>query len=220
MFISKTRAIAVPQSEHQRLAGILAYHWGNEDYCLPDINRESFLLGVATHDRAFGVLDTMALGNISEQQRVEQVDEWISAPYENPEAELVVLLHVCRLMDTPERQGLHQKLDARIQELVTAHELNLTAYEEADTITDLCDLIAFDFSFEAEISRTHVVYQNQTASTEITYHLAKRKVILDKWPFNVPKIEGYILGYEQDGYPEKLKPIQLNFEILNSKTHK
>jgi hypothetical protein len=203
----------VSQSEHQRLAGILAYHWGNEEYALPNINREAFLLGVATHDRAFGMLDTLAVGNISELQRVEQVDRWITEPYENPEAELVVLLHVRRLMNSPELHELCEKLDSRIAELVMTHNLNLTAYEQADTITDLCDLIAFDFSFEAEISRTHTIYQDSAINTEITYKLSEGRITIDKWPFNVPKIEGYILGYEQDGYPENLQPVLLNFEL-------
>ena len=152
MFISKERKIVVPQSEHQRLAGILAMHWGNKEFTLPPINRDSFDLGVATHDRAFGDLDTAALGQISEAERVAQVNEWLSTSYKDPEAELIVLLHVRRLINTPERQTLYQKLDARIQEIVSTSDLDLTAYEQADTVTDFCDLIAFDFSFESDAS--------------------------------------------------------------------
>ena len=213
MFISKERPLVVPQSEHQRLAGILAKHWGNETFSLPPINRDSFVLGVATHDRAFGQLDTAALGQISEEDRVVQVDEWLNTPYTDPEAELVVLLHVRRLMDTLERQTLYQKLDTRIQAIATDNNLDLALYEQADTITDFCDLIAFDFSFESDTSRTVSVYQDQETKTDITYNLSQGKVTLDKWPFNVSKIEGYILGYQQDGYPENLQPVVLDFEI-------
>lgn len=213
MFISRERAALVPQSEHQRIAGILAKHWGNETFSLPPINRDSFILGVATHDRAFGHLDTAALGQISEEDRVVQVDEWLNTAYEDPEAELIVLLHVRRLMNTPERQALYRKLDTRIQQIVSDRDLGLTLYDQADTITDFCDLIAFDFSFESDISRTVSVYQDPDTKTDITYKLSKGKVTLDKWPFNVPKIEGYILGYQQDGYPENLQPVILDFEV-------
>ncbi len=213
MFISKERPIVVPQSEHQRIAGILAKHWGNETFSLPSINRDSFVLGVATHDRAFGQLDTAALGQISEEDRVVQVDEWLNTAYEDPETELIVLLHVRRLMDTPERQTLYKKLDARIQTIVKDHNFDLTLYVQADTITDFCDLIAFDFSFESGTSRTVSVYQDPKTITDITYKLSQGKVTLDKWPFSVPKIEGYILGYQQDGYPENLQPVVLDFEV-------
>jgi hypothetical protein len=58
------------------------------------------------------------------------------------------------------------------------------------------------------------VYQNQSTTTDIIYKLSNGKITVDSWPFNVPKIEGYILGYQQDGYPENLQPIILNFEIV------
>jgi len=214
MFISKERKVVIPQSEHQRLAGILAMHWGNHEFTLPTINRNSFNLGVATHDRAFGCLDTAALGQISEEDRVVQVDQWLDTSYSDVAAELVILLHVRRLMNTPELQTLYQKLDARIQEIISTSDLDLTVYEQADTVTDFCDLIAFDFSFESDASRTVTVYQNQSTTTDITYKLSDGKITVDNWPFNVPKIEGYILGYQQAGYPENLQPIILSFEIV------
>jgi len=217
MFISKTRPIVVPQLEHQRLAGILAYHWGNATFRLPDVDREAFLLGIATHDHVFCALDTLAIGDISQEQRSEQVNQWIASSYENKEAELVVFLHVRRLMQELQIPSLYERLNDRVQDLITTHSLNLVAYEQADTITDLCDLIAFDFSFEADISRTRTVYQDSSSNAEITYKLSKGKIILDKWPFNVPKIEGYILGYEQNGYPENLQPVLLNYELAGSK---
>jgi len=57
------------------------------------------------------------------------------------------------------------------------------------------------------------VYQDPEAKTKITYRLSQGKITLDKWPFNVPKIEGYILGYRQDGYQNNLQPNILDFGV-------
>jgi hypothetical protein len=213
MFVSKERNIVVPQSEHQRLAGVLARNWGNQDFSLPSVPKDSFELGVATHDRAFGYLDTMIVGQMSNEDRAIQVDIWLNTTYSDLKAELTVLLHVRRLMNTPERQDLYRKLDCRIQEIVRNENLDLVAYEQADTITNFCDLIAFDFSFESSVEQTVAVYQRENTMIDITYKLEGGKVVMDNWPFCVPKIEGYMLGYKRDEYPRNLQPIMLNYEI-------
>jgi hypothetical protein len=213
MFISKERAIVVPQSEHQRLAGILAHHWGNDEFTLPDVHVDAFKRGVAIHDQAFGLMDTKALGAITEAERSVQVAEWLNIDYGDPETALVVLLHVRRLMNTPERQTLYAKLDQRISEIVQEQGINLSEYEAADTITGLCDLIAFDFSFESPIERTLSVYKNKEGNVDITYKFSAGEVLLSDWPFNIDSITGNIIGYEQEGYPDEPVPVELEFTI-------
>jgi len=46
MFKSKQRPIAIPQWEHQKLAGTLALLWGNATFERPPIPFESFLTGI------------------------------------------------------------------------------------------------------------------------------------------------------------------------------
>jgi len=60
MFKSKRRPIVTPQSEHLKLVGTLAMFWGNDDFDLPPIERESMVLGMGTHDRGYGYLDLSA----------------------------------------------------------------------------------------------------------------------------------------------------------------
>jgi len=52
MFTSKQRPIAIPQWEHQKLAGTLALLWGNTEFERPSVPFESFLTGIGLHDRA------------------------------------------------------------------------------------------------------------------------------------------------------------------------
>ena len=66
MFKSKKRAITIPQSEHARLAGYLAYHWGNADVAPPPLDRVAFASGVTNHDRGYGHLDSMAIGEVDD----------------------------------------------------------------------------------------------------------------------------------------------------------
>ncbi|MDX6454362.1 MAG: hypothetical protein QOD48_469, partial [Gaiellaceae bacterium] len=46
-----------PQAEHQRLAGVIAAAWGNDQVGRPPLPFESWVRGVAVHDRAYGELD-------------------------------------------------------------------------------------------------------------------------------------------------------------------
>lgn len=213
MFISTERPIVIPQSEHLRLAGILAHKWGNSRFRLPKINRESFVLGVATHDRAFGFLDTAEVGKLSVQERSAQVQMWLDTAYTNPEAELIVLLHVRRLLNAGELGALYEKLDARIRDVVNENNLSLIEFEHADTITGLCDGVSFDFCFEYEIERTRSVFAASDKMIELTYKIKDHKITLDPWPFSVSVIEDYILGYEQSGYPKELQPVMLEFTV-------
>ena len=59
MFLSKQRPIAIPQWEHQKLAGTLALLWGNTEFERPPVPFESFLIGIGLHDRAYGPLDNL-----------------------------------------------------------------------------------------------------------------------------------------------------------------
>jgi hypothetical protein len=68
MFKSKQRPIAIPQWEHQKLAGTLALLWGNADFERPSVPFESFLTGIGLHDHAYGPLDNLPIGEIPEEE--------------------------------------------------------------------------------------------------------------------------------------------------------
>jgi hypothetical protein len=61
MFKSKRMPIVIPQSEHLRLVGTLAMLWGNLDFDLPPIERNSMIAGMGLHDRGYGLLDNSAI---------------------------------------------------------------------------------------------------------------------------------------------------------------
>ena len=68
MFKSRSRPIVIPQSEHLRLVGTLARLWGNDDFDLPPVERNSMIAGMALHDRGYSQLDNSAIGEMSEEE--------------------------------------------------------------------------------------------------------------------------------------------------------
>ena len=78
MFKSKTRPLVLPQSEHARLAGLLAYHWGNADFDRPALDFASFVKGVAEHDRGYGVYDNAPIDGVSRRHAtISYRDNWL-----------------------------------------------------------------------------------------------------------------------------------------------
>ena len=63
MFRSKRRDVVIPQSEHSRMTGMLAYHWGNDDFDKPP-HFDSFVLGASLHDRGYGEYDNDPIGGV------------------------------------------------------------------------------------------------------------------------------------------------------------
>ncbi|MFS4437269.1 DUF3891 family protein [Paracoccaceae bacterium GXU_MW_L88] len=218
MFASTKRAIVVPQSEHLRLCGALALHWGNARFALPAIDRAALLLGIATHDRAFGELDTAEIRSITSADRAAQVERWIATGYANIDAEIVVLNHVRRLMSWGNETALCARLDARIAELMPQATATPDAFAEADTITDLCDSIAFDFCYEHETERRKTVTSGAGEMAELTYRVNGVEITVDPWPFSVTAFEGYVLGYEAEGYPKHLQPLLMPYRICRAES--
>jgi hypothetical protein len=90
-------------------------------------------------------------------------------------------------------------MTARLPELLAAAGVRTEDALVADAITDLCDRIAFDFCFEEPTSGSGagVEYEIDDAGT----------IRLVPWPLGVPWLAGVIVGFEADGYPQRLEPV-------------
>ena len=153
------------------------------------------------------------MGEISDNDRRIQVQRWLDTNYTDPATELIVLFHARRLMDASDLRPLHSKLDDRINQIANSENMNLQAFEQVDSITGFCDVVSFDFCFESERTRLVDVYSGENETTGITYTVDGKEILLDKWPFSVPEIHDYILGYQQPGYPINLQPVLMEFSI-------
>jgi hypothetical protein len=97
------------------------------------------------------------------------------------------------------------EVDELLPGLVAAAGVTREEADAADAVTDVCDRIAFLFPFE------------EAAAGDVrgtAYELdGKGSVILDPWPLAVPRLPGLVTAYEADGYPERLVPVVVPFDI-------
>ena len=212
MFRSKTRSIIIPQYEHGRLAGIFASLWGNQDFRRPVIDFDAFIQGVTFHDWHYGVIDNLAIGESTEEDWLEVVRRGVDFWFDDPITDIVVKLHIKRLLggqDTTARNALIDQIEARISSRLPETPFTLKQFEWADRITKFCDQVAFDFCVEAPMKASHVVFEDEKASkeTNIAFEIKPEgQIEISPWPFSVKAFSGFMIGYQQQGYPETLIP--------------
>ena len=225
MFLSKSRKIIYPQHEHARLAGIIAHHWGNEQFNRPDLPFNEFCTGVALHDFGYGLLDVHDITGMRRSERHQVFQSLVSMQLNNPVVEIVAKTHVARLLNWAGLQELEAGCRNALKQLINSTGVPEAVFQDADTITRLCDSIAFDFCFERATSGSMAVMSKQAESNRIEVHyeidfLSKNPacnttghIAVKPWPLSTDIVKGYLLAYDQCGYPDTLKPHWVEFEL-------
>jgi len=219
MFKSKQRPIAIPQWEHQKLAGTLALLWGNAEFERPPVPFESFLTGIGLHDRAYGMLDNLPIGEIPEEDWLALTRSSFEMTWADPVADLITKMHLKRLTSyggAPARQVLTAEMAQAIQAKIQRHGLDAVTFERIDRITNLCDCIAFDFCFEAPAKGELRIFSRNDRDEEVGvgYRIEEGAIRVDPWPFGVDSHTGYAVGYQLDGYPAVLEPILVPYQLI------
>jgi hypothetical protein len=204
MFRSKRRPLVFTQADHARFAAVIALHWRQR----PPVPFESFVRGVADHDRGYGEHDDAEIGVVDNASWVEIQRRGFQPRGEDPVVDLVVALHIRRLLSPPEDEpetAALAELDALVPSLLTAAGVTPEDAEAADAVTNVCDRLAFLFPFE------------EPASGEVRgigYRLdGQGTVMLEPWPLGVPWLHGLIPAFEAERYPDRLVPFVVPFEI-------
>ena len=218
MFKSKQRSIVIPQSEHLRLAGTLAFLWGNKDYELPDVDHLSLVTGVGMHDRGYGVLDVAPVGEVSEADWIEITRRGFYMRWSDPVADLIAKNHLLRLAShgqSPDRKSISAEFGQIIRQMINQYQFSEALFARIDRITDFCDSIAFDFCFEQSAEGNVVLFprNNENTETPTQYTVTKGTIRAAPWPFSVTNYRGYITGYQLNGYPEVLDPVLIPWEL-------
>ncbi|MGQ7845153.1 DUF3891 family protein [Granulosicoccus sp. 3-233] len=216
MFESTRRTINFTQYEHMRLAGILAQHWGNDDFDRPELPSASFNAGVALHDLGFGTCDEFAIGAMSAVERAYTLERLMNTELSDRVAETVVKHHALRLMDDDEHALLKNECRQRIRALAETTQISEALYQRADAVTAFCDSVAFHFCFEKPFKGAVSVYprreSRQRRSLSITMN-GEGLVQVSPWPFDQASLDGYLLAFERETYPSTLRAIQVPWEI-------
>ena len=204
MFRSVRRPLVFTQADHARFAATIALHWRQR----PPLPFDSFVRGVADHDRGYGEHDNDEIGAVDNARWVDIQRRGFRPRGEDPVVDLVVALHIRRLM-TPPDDDLETAACTEIEELLPgllkAAGVSAKDAEAADGVTSVCDRLAFLFPFEERASGDvrGISYQLDGLGT----------VMLEPWPLSVPWLSGLLTAFEADGYPERLVPVVVPFDV-------
>lgn len=223
MFKSKRRNLVIPQTEHSRLAGIIAQLWGNNIFDRPEMDFNAFVLGVSQHDRGYGNFDNFNIGEGSDEQWMKIQEVGIAMDTIDPAADIVAMMHMRRLLvakNIRAAEPLVEMIDDRVREKIALTDLDLNAFHWADHITRLCDSIAFAFSFEdTSLIKRHIYSRlGDKSLVTITVSVHEGVISADPWPFSVEDYGGFVFGYESDTYPETPIPVLVPFDIRREET--
>lgn len=219
MFRSKIRPLLIAQAEHGKLAGALAFLWGNPQFDPPLLDRSAFVTGMELHDRGYGYLDNDGIGEVSEERWMAITRAGFYQELAEPAAELLIKLHLQRLTsygNSPPRQALLAELTAASTAYAQEHTLDYALFQRVDCITNLCDSIAFDFCFEQPTTGKVAVYPRNDQPQQVTIHyaVAREEIQVAPWPFAVDHYQGYLIAYHQEGYPAQLAPVLRPFRLV------
>jgi hypothetical protein len=217
VFRSQQRPVVYPQAEHSRLAGAIAAVWGNDEVEPPPLPFASFVRGVAVHDRGYGELDNDPLGEMPQERWLVIARRGFAAQDADPIVDVVVAMHIHRLVSTAPftiDPTVLAEFDVGVPERLRTAGVDAATAAATDPVTALCDGLAFNFCFEQATSGTIDIPQQSRAAVPISYSLDEGGVgTLSPWPLAVQELTRAVVGYEADGYPERLEPVQRRFAL-------
>ncbi len=111
-----------------------------------------------------------------------------------------------------------REMTQAIHEQLQQHGLAAATFERIDRITNLCDRIAFDVCFEAPAEGDVRIFPRNDRDEEIVvrYRIEEGTIQVAPWPFAVDRHQGYLVGYQLDGYPTVLEPAVLTYELARA----
>jgi hypothetical protein len=198
VFRNRRRPVVYPQAEHARFAGAIAAAWRPEDVPLAF---DSFVRGVTLHDRGYGELDDDPIGGTTTERWCEIQMHGFRASSGDAVVDLVVALHIRRLLgddlEHPARAELAREIDESLGDVSPDARA-------ADRIMELCDTISFAYC-SGEPTRGRGFEFDGDA-----------RVTVEPWPLAVPFLRCVVGGFAADGYPRRLDPVVGIVELCGS----
>ena len=196
--------VIVPQAEHGRMAGATAAAWG-----LPQpLPFASLVRGVTLHDRGYGELDDDQIGVVEPERWVEIQRRGFAEQSGDAVADLVVALHIRRLIgddEHPARVALAHEIDVALPALRAAAGVDEEEARTADGVTEVCDRLSFVFCSGEPV-------RGEVRGLRYRYD-GDETIAVDPWPLATPWLRGVVGGFAADGYPERLVPVVRLFRV-------
>ena len=217
------RDIVISQAEHAKFSGVLASYWGNEDFDKPSLDYNSFVEGVKYHDFGYGENDDSPLGELTLEQWADLTFKGTEIRFDNPVVDIVTKLHLKRLLGddrVKKRKEILKNIEQSIADSLLRTNNSLEEFLWADKITNFCDWVSFNYCLEKDFEDKVEVHTRRKSfvKRELTFHSNPAgEIIVDPWPFSVESINGTIIAYYKNGYPEELKPVSKEYYIKKKK---
>lgn len=200
MFRSRRRPIVFPQADHARFAGALALAWAER----PPLPFDAFVRGVADHDRGYGEHDVADIDTVDDATWIAIQRRGFAPRGEDAVVDLVAALHVRRLLSRND-EAATAEADAVIESLRPLAGVTREQADAVDAITNVCDVIAFEFCFEAPSEREVRGFRLELDG--------EGSAKVDPWPFRLPELSGLVTAYAATGYPERLTPVVVPYLV-------
>ena len=193
MFRSRRRDIVFPQSEHARLAAMLAAATGAE----PRI-----VAGVLWHDRGYPLLDTDGIGEMPPERWADLMRAGFEPETADPVVDHMARMHIHRLARNA-RPELAAELEPALPASLARSGMTAEEAAAADAVTELYDMVAFDFCLEEPV----------TGSAQgVAYELdGQGGIVLDPWPLAPAALDGFVTAFLAEGYPDLPAPVVVPF---------
>ena len=160
----------------------------------------SLVRGVALHDRGYGQLDADGIGEVYWDRWTAIQQAGFTPTGDDPVVDLVVAMHVQRLVSWG-RSDADEAVAARMAAVLpldqAAAGVDAARAAEADAITNLCDMVAFDFCVEREASGSVAVAPTAGAEpVAVSDQLdGAGGIVLSPWPLGVTELSGLALAF-------------------------
>ncbi len=218
MFISSRHQLIVSQAEHARLSAVIAALWGNISFERPKIPHDSFVRGVLFHDRGFEEHDNYNLMSLSKKERMHTLKQGIIKENKDPVSDILTLLHIKRLIamyPPADMKELSILLESSLSKKIKVVNISQKEFLFADAITEIADDIAFDFALGKDAIGGVEIFASHASQkkTRVKFVIKGNMLTMSPWPLSVNYYEGFIIGYERKGYPQKRIPQMIQFVL-------
>ena len=193
MFRSRRREIVFPQSEHARLAALLAAATGADP---------RLVAGVLWHDRGYPPFDTDGIGEMAPERWADLMRAGFEPETADPVVDHMARMHIHRLARYA-RPELAAELESALPASLARSGMTAEEAAAADAVTELYDMVAFDFCLEEPASGSV-----QGVAYEIG---GSGGITLDPWPLVPAELDGFVTAFLTEGYPDLPAPVIVPF---------
>src|SRR5204862_1893543 len=154
------------------------------------------------HDRGYPPLDVDGIGEMPPGRGAALMRAGFEPETADPVVDHMARMHLHRLARNA-RPQLAAELEPALPASLARSGMTAEEAAAADAVTELYDMVAFDFCLEEPASGT---------VSGITYGIdGDGGITLDPWPLIPAELDGFVTAFLAEGYPDRPAPLIVPF---------